>query len=101
MSEPIKVGDLVMVVKPKTCCSEALGYFFKVEEIKPSFYFAKHTEWRCPSCGAAGKFIPVAGGGFAYGHPGFPKGISLHRLKRIDPPCDEMKREVTKELENV
>ena len=38
MSEPIKEGDLVVVVKPTQCCGNTrpLGMIFRVKAIKPS-----------------------------------------------------------------
>lgn len=47
MSEPIKVGDLVVVVKPNECgCSTSLGHIFRVDHIQggPN---------RCGTCGTA------------------------------------------------
>lgn len=44
MSEQIKVGDLVQVVRSK-CCGYGLGWIFKVTEIH------RHDSLGCTACG--------------------------------------------------
>jgi hypothetical protein len=43
-----KVGDLVMLVKPKTCCgySGALGHIFSITSMLPSYAYTT-----CVQCG--------------------------------------------------
>lgn len=92
MSEPIKVGDLVMVVRPTTCCGStaSVGHIDRVI----GYPFTKTG-----FCGACRKEFPH----------GPDSAVTLSdglccfrsRLKRIAPPSDEMKRETQKEIENV
>ena len=74
MSEPIKVGDLVMVVRPKSCgCADnQIGTVHVVS----GFYASCH----CPSCKIHHyqNSAMLDGKWFA---------IPVSRLKRIDPPA--------------
>lgn len=98
MSEPIKVGDLVMVVRGHSCAMELIGGVpFKVEDI------AQVSGWACNRCNAKGNGeIHFS----ASGH-NVPKGtkllwsrgrgyLPLAWLKRI-PPIEELEREKLKE----
>lgn len=82
MSEPIKVGDLVVVVKPGPCgCgqSESIGRIFRVGEIRP----ARNGCTECTRCGKLTRSGAVAlqtGERLVYG---------LYRLRRI-PPLAEL-----------
>jgi hypothetical protein len=72
MSEPIKVGDLVMIVKPAPCsCSNSLGTIFRVVRLVS-------RGGHCVGCGRARphheRAIDPAG-----------LGTETWRLKRIDP----------------
>lgn len=73
MSEPIKVGDLVVVVKPGPCCGTArtLGHVFCVAEIRVA-------SGACCECGKVYDHEAVAVYPDGSGEP-------LSRLKRIDP----------------
>lgn len=77
MREPIKVGDLVMVVKPTPCCrgGNALGFLFRVD------YIASGPQ-RCVSCGWRGESTDAWFDGSDTSWP-------LSVLKRI-PPLDEL-----------
>lgn len=86
MSE-IKAGDLVMTVRPRTCCPaySKLGRIGRV--------MALHAETRfCPDClrprpaGTVFAMIEGSNGG----------GVDVSRLKKIDPPA--LPESVTEEL---
>jgi len=83
MSEPIKVGDLVIVAKPQTCCgnSRTLGQVFRVTKIAMKAS-------RCIFCGRIAETAFASGK--RDGHD-----TKLHRLRRIDPNClaDETEKE--------
>lgn len=86
MSEPIKKGDLVVVVKPSPCCGsyKRIGYVFRADYIMASV----------PSCGLCGAVnnqdeIGVWQSGAKF-------SIQLPRLKRI-PPLSELEGERTQE----
>lgn len=74
MSDKIKPGDLVMIVKPCLSCgkSRMLGFPYTVEQVRKD-------NIRCGFCG----FTKVDMAAFAYGH-----GVQLQRLKKIDPPSE-------------
>jgi hypothetical protein len=81
----IKVGDLVMIVKPKACCGKGkLGYVFTVHQID-------NTWGRCVDCGYRDDGVPhaVTADGF---------GIDLERLIKIDRPALPESLEREKEL---
>lgn len=80
MSDPIKVGDLVMVARPQSCgCTETLGYPFKVLEI------VRH-DCTCTNC-------------FRYSDSELlaridddewrPAWVEVASLIKIDPPAQE------------
>lgn len=80
MSEPIKVGDLVQIVKPKPCCGGGtLGFYFFVEAIEPS-------DGCCTDCGAFlfDKLAALV--------PGEPGSVAVYRLRRV-PPLSELEGE--------
>ena len=80
MSEPIKVGDLVMVFKPNHCgCSRSVGLVFRVKYIDRS----KRSNW-CVHCGHNYAAEDQANDG--------EFGAQLWRLKRI-PPLSELESE--------
>lgn len=91
MSEPIKVGDLVMVIRDGVPCpancdlsSDSLGHIFRVSEIKSMLL-------QCTGCGTLKGVDTVA----------CQEGSSnvvyrLPRLKRI-PPLSELESEKNKE----
>jgi len=78
MSDEIKLGDLVMVVRGKPCCgnTNTLGYIFTVSE----FFLFKGGIGCCLFCSAPSKpailAAPEKGG----------NGYYLSMLKKIDPP---------------
>jgi len=84
MSEPIKVGDLVRIAFPSSCCGWIgdVGDYFVVSELKNSL-------WTCRSC----KTIRI--GVRALGHPD-GGGANPIVLKRI-PPLSELDATETKE----
>jgi hypothetical protein len=87
MSEPIKVGDLVVVVRGRWCCGHSTGregHIFTVTEIGR----APHKEI-CRFCSRE----DIEPG--AKGHP-CGKGIDLYSLKRI-PPLSELEGEKREE----
>lgn len=79
MSEPIKVGDLVMVVREHSCNpGKGLGCIFVVERIEPAFHYG------CEKC----NWPTMDGQPLAYGRAGKYKGyIPLWRLRKSDPPA--------------
>ena len=88
MSEPIKVGDLVQVVRGMPCCgkiTQLMGTVFKVSAL------VDNEGTTCITCGAIVKRIdPIS----VRGHPQF--AFQLSRLKRI-PPLSELEGERTEE----
>lgn len=89
MTDQIKPGDLVMVVKPTPCCgNEAnIGRIAKVKNVaNDSFLVCVWCErlYRKPALAS------LDGG-----------RVLLSRLKKLNPPADEESRETTKELEVV
>jgi hypothetical protein len=74
VSEQIKVGDLVLVVRPRLCC----GHDFKLGLIFTALSVQK-IGGLCTFCGKDGDEEVVSGGDFR---------ILRNRLKRI-PPLDE------------
>jgi hypothetical protein len=80
MSEPIKVGDLVQVVRPHPCpCAtedKTMGIIFTVADIK-------HGGSICGGCGRDLPIVPIA---IRSGR----HGVAAHRLKRI-PPLEELR----------
>ena len=79
MSEPIKVGDLVQVVRPSPCCgaSEHIGKVFVVAWID-------EAEGPCSWCGRD-DLVKVIAGPEEYPDDGY----SFGELKRI-PPIEEL-----------
>ena len=81
MSEPIKVGDLVVVVR--TCCAaryaESGGIVTRVREIVQSEYYC----WDCAEKGTLRALLDISG---KY------NAAPLFWLKRI-PPLDELEGE--------
>lgn len=75
MSEPIKVGDLVVVVRQ--CCDglELLGLIRTATKVQTN-------RTRCSTCGQANDGIHV------YGHAS-SNGVPISWVKRI-PPLDEL-----------
>ena len=90
MSEPIKAGDLVVVVRASSCgCPPKLGHIFRVLEVRPP-----KGRLHCKHCKADLAPDPVAVERHA---PGFGSRVwELNRLKRI-PPLDELESEKHKE----
>ena len=86
MSEPIKVGDMVVVVRGMPCCGHSTpmqGHIFRVAQIRERTM----TRFPCLYC-AAESDNPAALGG--------EKPVDLCRLKRI-PPLSELEGERTQE----
>lgn len=81
MSEPIKVGDLVMVVKPPPCgCTRTVGWIFTVQS------FGRWTGY-CNSCKSGYPISVMAESGIPWVLNTY--AFSLDRLKRI-PPLSEL-----------
>ena len=97
MSEPIKVGDLVAVVKPgrARCCDGGLGAIFTVTSIGKPLRSNGGTGWSCSFCGRSGNFTAPDTDAVAEGLEGVT-GIPVRRLKRI-PPLSELEGERTQE----
>lgn len=78
MSEPIKVGDLAMVVFPSKCGhSCGMGRVFTVAAVTDV------TPYECSECHSAGGWgagVEEAGG----------KWYSMWRVKRIEPPKESL-----------
>ena len=82
MREPIKVGDLVVVIKPRECCPEHsnLGFIFQVAKIT-------HGEAYCYYCKRDHEHSMT----IAWADDGL-RGASLPRLILI-PPLSELEGE--------
>lgn len=85
MSEPIKVGDLVMVVCGSACCDSrhTNGWIFVVDNFYTGDFGA------CRNCGKRGR-------GTLARRAGDKDGWDLPRLKRI-PPLPELEGQRTQE----
>jgi hypothetical protein len=83
VSEPIRNGDLVQIVRPSPCCGggDSIGHVFEAREVGG-------THVRCAACGRR-TMGPSAGDASGYYFP-------LTRLKRI-PPLSELEGEKTQE----
>jgi hypothetical protein len=84
MSEPIKAGDLVIVIRGQHCCGgtgRSLGKIRSVTEIR-------HGMMRCRECNARHERT--------YARTSVGKSYDISRLKRI-PPLSELEGERTKE----
>lgn len=80
MSEQIKAGDLVAVVKPRLCgCSGSLGQMYTVLSVEPAYFIG-----RCTECNAA---TFREGDLVAWRYDG--SAAEVRRLKRI-PPLEEL-----------
>lgn len=81
-----KPGDLVMVVKPRTCCgnSDAIGRILTVSSVMHGPF----AYCRCGFIGPADRFIPIVGG--TYTEP--------CRLRKIDPLTEQDKTETLQEI---
>lgn len=87
MSEPIKVGDLVMVIKPKPCCGNGRpGYIFTILEFRMA-----DANSVCCHCD-----VPVTGIHATHAAMTGNLGVDIRRLKRI-PPLSELEGEKRKE----
>lgn len=93
MSDEIKVGDLVMVVRGLRCCgnSRKLGLAFTVAEIA---YHDGNVRLECVHCGSKGQ----SDGTLAYPERGKGQGVFLYQLKKIDPPAQDESEETKREL---
>ena len=82
----IKAGDLVMVVKPTTCCGgvDMIGSIFVVKKVLRGF-------GRCEACGNV-SLVEVAFESDSY-------ATDLPRLKKIDPPADGDSLPIRKDIE--
>lgn len=91
MSNEIKPGDLVMVVKPAPCCgsTSAVGWIGRASA--PPSYAVRA---QCGTCGKinwdVSKFLDVENGAY-----------HIETLKKIDPPALVDEAETTRELEAV
>lgn len=91
MSSDIKLGDLVMVVKPKPCCGEAssMGILFITDDPRLEVSHVK-----CHNCGFVdfdlSNYFLFNGRGCAH----------VSRLKKIDPPALDEDIERVRELES-
>lgn len=77
MSDPIKAGDWVVVVKPTMCCGNttAIGWVFEVAEV------ALQKGMFCTHCNHRGEWDAARNDRW--------DGFELSRLKRI-PPLSEL-----------
>ena len=87
MSEPIKVGDLVMVVRGRYCCGHETGHEGSIFTVT-RFYTPNPRFEKCKFCDR-----PDVEMG-AYGLPQ-RMSIDVYRLKRIPPlsELDDVKRD--------
>lgn len=86
MSDAIKVGDLVMVVKPGECCDKLsnIGKVFRVLEVRP-------TRAICSKCY---RLIDQELRAFSNTRTAY----RLDRLKKIDPPAEPQHVHTIEEL---
>ena len=95
MSEQIKIGDLVMVVRGHACL---LARFGGVPFTVTAIHQAVNGGWYCPKCRTH-----YAGGDEPGAQPDFykkgPAGIPLSWLKKIDPPADAVSEDARKPIE--
>lgn len=70
----IKIGDLVMVLRPSICCgnSRGTGVIFTAADIN-------HGEFTCGACGATEEIFYVSK------DKGSRYSTQMHRLIKIDP----------------
>ena len=96
MSEPIKAGDLVVVVRTLNCCDRdrgALGKIFTVEQLIPA------TKFHCQACLAVwsgnntGARLAVG-----YNRAGDPGSWPLTFLIKINPPALDETHDTSEEL---
>ena len=102
MSEQIKVGDLVVIVRTAAakCCNGGLGAFFRVTAVREPFRMSPGG-WSCSWCGKSGVTNhPALNSMVAEGFESTGRGIPLYRLKKI-PPASELEgaRDVLSERE--
>ena len=93
MSEQIKVGDLVQIVRGHKCGVERVGgMIYTVLD----FSFPRNGGWYCPICKmrSAGGDEPQAMG--LYGK--YSRGVPVSWLKKINPPATEETRETDREV---
>ena len=88
MSE-IKVGDLVMVVKPSNCCSNYRQSFYGRHFVVSNILV--NVKCECTICGC--NYIAS----LAESERG--RAIEIERLKKIDPPSEGDSLPTRKELE--
>lgn len=81
MSEEIKAGELVMVVRGMPCCNRSgyFGFTFKVGEI---FLSSDLSSYACKFCGTEAKDYGLSAEDTTGDYTFF-----LCELKRIDPPA--------------
>ena len=91
MNEPIKVGDLVMVVRGHECVMQIAGGvpFTVTALLSPT-----GGGWHCPVCNKRNAGPNVVGAEGFRASKG--RGLPLHWLKRI-PPLSELEGEQRKE----
>lgn len=95
MSKPIKVGDLVMVVRPTACCQHPgkIGKIYVVTEI----FFSKGSF--CERCKLVTKDLIVAVDGSRFiNEDGTGGGYPVSRLIRIDPPAQDEETRTDQEV---
>ena len=87
MSGPIKAGDLVMVVRPASCCHDASGMGLPFRAMR-----VVCSDWTCSGCGyycgvaqRLVEFLPDA-------------WIEERQLIKIDPPAEHERIERGEEL---
>ena len=85
MAEPIKVGDLVQVVRTPNCCGSTVG----LGMTRTVIGFSETTRARCVSCGRVRLTLSAVLDGPA---PWSKWHIEPSRLKRI-PPLSELEGE--------
>ncbi len=91
MANDIKAGDLVMVVRPRTCCGncDALGSVFTVSNIEQSLAV-------CNDCKAE-DWCVMAGDG-TVNETGIDNGVEIERLIKINPPAQPESTKTRKEI---
>lgn len=94
MTDAIKPGDLVMIIKPMPCCgySGGLGLVRTVQA-----FTSRECGTKCVGCGISNRsdFGPHSHANLGDFY------VWLYRLKKIDPPALADETETNRELETV
>jgi hypothetical protein len=97
MSEQIKAGDLVIVVRGRSCCGTGTKYIGRIKavlKVGPVGYARFGVPWKCRNCQK--EFDPATLIAVTNAKTG--RGFMVDRLKKIDPPPIEQTTDTPEEL---